>query len=241
MTTTTPTTATPTETIGTLVSHWVTLIKAHEKLLVIVLASLVALHYGDRAYSAYGAYLANKANADKAAVAALAQQNAQTAATLAALQTTIKAQAKIEDIKIQTAIAQMKAQQKKDQTLPLPDLDHRWQVLVGAKDGDIVAEASGNTAVNDSAARSTVTQLEEVPALRTELTSTQTKLDGCEQVRTADEAQLTGTKTELAAEQKSHQADLKQAAHDRRASFWRGFKWGAVAGFVGGVVTLHKL
>jgi hypothetical protein len=64
---------------------------------------------------------------------------------------------------------QMKAQQDKDRTMPLPDVAARWAMLIGQSPKEFNATADG-ISVSQPAARQTVVLLDELPADRQKIT-----------------------------------------------------------------------
>ena len=233
------------KTIETLIGHWVTFFKAHEKLLLAIVIASVAWHFGDEAYNAYAAHLKNNVTADNAQIASIEKQNANTQAKLDALTATIAAQAKIDDAKIAAAKQKVVVQQKIDTTLPLPQLSARWQTLLTLPDNSITPQTNGTVAVTADAAHTTVNALEEIAPLQDQLAATQDEYKGCQSLSKAASAQIIGLNSNIAAEKKARVDDAKLAKAEQHKSWMKGFKVGfkvgVVAGFVGGVAVLHKL
>jgi hypothetical protein len=66
---------------------------------------------------------------------------------------------------------QMKAQQDKDSTMPLPDVAARWAMLIGQSPKEFNATADGNgISVSQPAARQTIVLLDELPTDRQKIT-----------------------------------------------------------------------
>src|ERR1700676_34383 len=96
---TTPAPLANTETLAQWVSHWVAVVKAHEKLLLAIILAVVLWHFGDKAYDAYGRHLSAKQAADNAQIAQIEKQNAQTQLQLDQLKASVDARAKIDTAK----------------------------------------------------------------------------------------------------------------------------------------------
>jgi cell division protein FtsB len=228
------------QTIETVIGHWVTIIKAHEKLLIVAITALTLLHFGDKAYDAYGKHLVAQQSATNAQITQLEKNNAEIATKLAELKASVDAQAKVDDAKIAAAKKTIIVQQQADAALPLPDLSKRWEDMLKLSPGSILPQSNGTVAVTTDAAHSTVNELEKVGPLQDQLVATQDKFNGCTQVRSQQETQIAGLNSDIALEKKGRAEDAKVAKHNEHKAWMKGFKWGAVVGFVGGVVTLHK-
>lgn len=225
-------TTTPASTIGTVISHWVTFIKAHEKLLLCLLLAAVVWHVGDKAYDAYGQHLKAVQTADNAKIAQIDQQNAKNTADLAALQATVAANAVLNQAKVVAAKQKVVVAQKNDAALPLPELSAHWQDLLVLPPGSITPQANGTVAVTTDAAHSTVNALETIPALNVQLLASQDDLKGCTAVRAQQETAITGLNNKVAAVTKAREDDATATKQALRKEYWHGFKHGFIAGVV---------
>lgn len=229
------------KTIETIVGHWVTLIKAHEKLLIVTIAALTLFHFGNKAYDAYGNYLHTQQNATNAQIAQIEQSNAQITKQITQLKASVDAQAKIDDVKIAAAKQTLIVKQKEVATLPLPELSKEWVSLLSLPPDSITPQSNGTVDVTTDAAHTTVNALETIPSLNAQLSATQDKLQGCVDVRARQDTQIAGLNTSIDLEKKGRAEDARVAKQEQHKSWMRGFKWGAITGFVGGVLALHKL
>jgi hypothetical protein len=134
------------------------------------------------------------------------------------------------------------AQQKKDLTLPPSQLAARWTELVG--DNGIQPDASGFT-VSDTAARTTVSKLEQVPVLQKDLVDEQSKNANLqEDVTKANDlinqgkTVVSGLQLQLTDQTKACTAEIKAVKAAERKSKWKWFGIGYLAGLSTGVV-LH--
>lgn len=225
------------KTIETFIGHWVTIIKAHERLLFAVIATLLLWHFGNKAYDAYGLHLHTITNADNAHIAQIESNNAQIQAKLDQLKATVDANAKIDDAKIAAAKQKLIVVQKVDAALPLPELSKHWEDMLTLPTGSITPQPNGTVAVTTDAAHSTVSELEKVPALTDQLSATQDKLNGCTTVVAQQTTLVAGLKDDITAEKKGRSDDAKQAKHDQRTSYLRGFKHGVITGIVATVAA----
>lgn len=226
------------KTLETVIGHWVTFIKAHERLLIAIIIALTLLHFGDKAFDAYSNHLKATVTADNAHIAQIEQNNAQIQAKLDQLKATVEANAKISDAKIAAAKQNLVTQQKIDAALPLPELSERWQNMLALTAGSITPQANGTVAVTTDAAHTTVSELEKIPALTIQLSATQDKLNGCTSVVAQQDVQITGLKDNITAIKKGREDDAKQAKTDIRKSYWRGFKHGLIVGVVGTTIAV---
>ena len=110
------------KTIETIIGHWVTVIKAHEKLLLALILAFTLIHFGDKAYDAYGQHLKAVTTADNARIATIEQSNAKIEADLVALKASVDAKAVADDAKIAKAKQTIIIKEKEVAALPLPEL-----------------------------------------------------------------------------------------------------------------------
>src|SRR5277367_4334833 len=105
-TTPAPQTASPTVNAAastSAVTHFINIVKAHEKLLIVAIIAFVLWHFGDKAYDAYGKHLTAEQTITNTQIAQVEEQNKATQAKLDELKATVAAQAKIDDAKIEAA------------------------------------------------------------------------------------------------------------------------------------------
>ncbi|VVB50868.1 Uncharacterised protein [uncultured archaeon] len=231
----------PLSVVENFVGHWVTLVKAHEKLLLFVIVSATLVHLGSKGLNIYDKHLHNVDAQNQSQITALETKIAQSAKDLAALQLTVDANAKISEAKIAASKQKLIVAQSNDAALPLPELSAHWQDLLVLPPGSVTPQPNGTVAVTTDAAHTTVNELEKVSALVEQNLETQNELKGCTNVRAAQSGQIAQLTSDLELQKKGRAEDAKAAAVDRKKSWWNGFKWGAVAGFVGGIITLHKI
>ncbi len=170
MSTEAPAVATPTE-----LSKVSTYLKAHEKLIIIVLCLAVGVHFYSKIINAWAAHeqrvdIAGNAAAQTAVQVAQAQAlaNAKAAADYAALAAQLAASNKALIAGQATRNATTKTQQATDKTLPPSDLAARWTTLLRLNPPTVQPSATGFVITPDAAV-ATVVELENVPTLRADL------------------------------------------------------------------------
>jgi hypothetical protein len=236
----TETTTQPTG-IATAVGHWVTLIEAHERIILTSIAALVLWHYGDKAYDALIRFHENQASQTQQQLQQTQVSGADIEQKLNVLLTQQAAQKKIEDAKTAIAKARLQKQQQVDASLPMPELAARWQELLVLPAASVTSQPNGTVVVTDDAAHSTVNELEKVAPLTEQLVSTQTELASCNAVQTKQATDITNLHQQVADSDKLRAQDAQIAKEKQHKAWMNGFKWGAIAGFVGGILTLHKI
>lgn len=229
------------KTIETIIGHWVTFIKAHEKLLLALLIAFVAVHYGDKAYDAYGQYLKSKVSVDDTKIATLQAQNDSNAKMLAAMIADVDARVKADEDKIAKAKTTIIVQQQKNNTMAPPELYTHWQSDLALPEGSIKPQEDGSALVSLDAAHATINEIDKVAPLTDQLTATQDELKGCTDIRTAQSVQIDGLTSQITAEKKGRTDDAQLAKQQQKKSWIRGFKVGVVVGFLGGLFTGHRI
>ena len=219
------------QTIETLVKHWVTFVKGHEKLLIILILAIATLRLADKGFNAYGQHLANNVKTDNTAIAQIEKQNADNAALLAKAIDTMNQRVTADEAIIAKAKTTIIVQQQKNNAMTTPQLDTHWeQDLLKLPAGNITANTDGTSTVSQDAAHKTVNALDTIQPITDQLGARSDELTQCTTVRTQQATQITGLTTDIAAEKKGRDDDAKQAKHDIHAAWLRGFKWGYGAG-----------
>ena len=241
MTDTPPNPIVPTWILTTeaIVKHWVTFIKGHEKLIVIIGLGALLFHFGEKGLSAWE-------NHDKR-IANIAQQKVDTDAaanqTLATELANLKLEIAAKNLQLEAQIAASKqklvVQQKIDANLPLPELSNRWISLLALPADSITPKPDGTIAITTDAAHTTVNEIEKVGPLTEQLLDTQNELKGCSVLSAKKDDAITGLNKQLTDEQAARKDDQKLAAVKQKRAWMRGFKVGAIVGFIGGVFIGH--
>ena len=210
------------------VSVYVTWLKAHEKLALLVVAAFLAFHFytkGLDAFIEHDKRVATAANTQSQALqsqlAALQAQNAQLSARI--------------DQAMQQRAVQTVVQKKQDDAMEPAVLAARIQTQLGV--GTVKYETTsipvtGELVFSNDAAHQVARDEEDLGKLKLDVVDLNSKLTSCQVVNTAGDKALTAEKT-------AHQDDVKLLKAEAHRSWIRGFKWGVITGFVGGLV-IHK-
>jgi hypothetical protein len=224
------------------VKTWEAFVKAHEKLILIATVAGVLLAGGIAVSNRVHEYLDDKhTEAQTQANNQIAQQAEQNKA-LAAQVALMQAQYTQMTQTLEKAITAQKQvvviQQKKDDAMPPVELSKRWEDLVQVPTGSITPQTDGKIGVSVDAAHKTVSQLEVVPQLKSEVAGVRQELGACNTLVAKKEEQITGINKSLQDEKDGRAADAKVAKDKERKSFWKGFKTGVgvVVGIVAGAL-----
>ena len=212
------------------VTIWGTWVKAHEKLLLILVSAGLVWHlYGTglQAWIQHDQKAATQANTESQALqtqlAALQAQNAQLNAKI--------------DLAMQQRAVQTVIQKKQDDNLEPAELAARIQTQLGVgtvKYETTTVPITGELVFSNDASHKVARDEDDLIQAKADVIDLNTKLTSCQSLNVAGDKALMAEKT-------AHQDDVKLLKAENHRSWMRGFKWGAVAGFVGGIVTLHKL
>jgi hypothetical protein len=199
----------------------------------------------------------------KAAAQTTALQAAQDKAALAAMITALSQQnANLANQIIQRG-KQTQQQQTADLNASIPDLTKRFQTLVpGVNPADVTISPDGKTAtIGQDTAQKTVAQLELVPSLEADKTDLEQQVKNGQDMLASSQKALDSQSSLTAAQQKVIDAQdkyngllevqLKQndakwqeqvniEKTNTKKAYLKGFKWGAVFGFIGGLFVGHS-
>jgi hypothetical protein len=221
-----------------------TYVKAHEKLLLALVAGLVLWfgigkidtliqHHDSAALVQAQATLQSQQSKD----AALATQATAQAAQFQALATKVDAENAALVNANATLAAALTKQQKTDAGLPPTELAKRWDMLVPTASATVV---TGGILLPNDGAVATVQSLEQIPTLTQELTNETTQLANAQSLVTAEGQQVTTLNTEVSGlhleivdSQKVCQAQIAEVKAADRKSKRRWFLTGLVLGFLG--------
>lgn len=230
--------ATPT-TAQTVVSHWVTLVKAHEKLLLAIIVATVLFHFGNKAYDAYGNYLTHKQSEINLQITAQTATNAALQKQIDDMAASLAAQTKIADAKIAAAKVSLATQQNADAKMSASDLAVRIASLLSVKPQQVTTTTlPDHLDLDANAAHAVANNLEQIPALQTQLSATQDKLNGCTSLVVLSSQQIVGLNTSIALEQKGRAEDAKVAAVNQKKAWGKGFRWGFGTGVAATVAII---
>lgn len=226
------TTTAPTTT-AMVIGHWVTFIKAHEKLLLAVIVAFTILHLGTKVENAFATYHKNAQTQTNTQIATQEATNAALQKQITDMAATVAASNAAANAKIAAAQQALVKQQAADNAMTSPELATRLQALVnvGHVAVDTTPSALPNTLTLDSdAAHAVTSDLEQIPALQTQLSATTDKLNGCQSLLTLSSQSITGLNTSIELEKKGRAEDAKVAADNERKAGRKWFKIGVATG-----------
>ena len=228
-------------------------LKAHEKLLMVVLALATVAHFTERWFDARLITANAKVEATTKQVeadkTAAAQAAAVTAEAMAQLNQTLQTE-QAEIAALSAAIAQRNTvlAQKQDviKAAPLSQVAATWQEAIGGS-GDISPVANG-LAVNDDAARRTVDMLLALPVAIANLAD-ETKIAEAGHASLIANAAVIGDQTnqiallnkQLTDSSAQCKAEVTAVKAEARKSKIKWFKWGFITGFLTGAYVGHTL
>ena len=253
----------PVKTTTSLWSEISNHIKLHHDILKLVIVAVLIWTLSGKAETLWANHEQKVFDAKSAVLRSQADANAQQAATnaqiagqnaaLAAQYKDLATQVLAENTKLEQAnaalVAATKKQQQQDSTLPPAGLAARWETLAQLPVTAVTPNTDGTFGVTGAAALQTVSQLELVPELQSELNNDQIEItndkkqlasqtevvNGLNQQVGGLQTEVTGLQTQNAEEVKvcaAQVADVKaKAAKSKRKWFVIGY----VAGFVSGV------
>jgi hypothetical protein len=227
-------------TTPTWVQSWETLIKAHEKLIIVAILALTAFHLYSRGIDYLDRRDSKTAQAAAVVVKTDDTKSKADAATLAALTKTVAQQQMLIAQQIVKQKQQTQAQQQNDATLPLPDLGARLALIAQLTPADVNStQVPGSLVVSAPGALKVTQELETIPELQAENTALNTELTNDNTIIAKQTTLIGDLNVELADEKKSHVADVAAQKVKTRHAFLRGLKIGLGVGFIAGLVTGH--
>ena len=223
-----------------------TFIKAHERIVILLLCLLVGWHFSGKAVSAWESYDQRKdtlAHATLAANIAAANQlavvNAKAAADYQALAVQLAASNKALANAQVTRNAETQTQQTIDRALPPTELATRWATLLKMPLGTVQVIPEG-LAITPQGATETVVQLETIPTLQANLkdettiaTNESAQLASLAGVNGGLNKEITALNAENIATNSACNADKKLLTAKARKSKLHWFEAGVIVGFIG--------
>ncbi len=217
---------------------YLTWIKTHEKLIIIVALVLFGLHVYDSARQAWVDH--DKRLADQAHEAAQISslQSAQVQEQLADLKKQIDtANASLKAAEIQRGIDTQK-QKQADDALAGQQLATRLQALLAVMPQDVAwSPTQGNLTFSLPAAHTVADVVDDKNKLTADVQGLQTELKNDESVLMKQTDAIVSANLALADEKKSHEKDTNLLKAEMHGQWLKGFKWGLIAGTVGTVIV----
>jgi len=213
-------------------TSYITFIKAHEKLITIVLASFLLYRTGQGIENV----LLRKNEQKAQQAAAVVTNDAATNKVLSDQLAQVKAQTQQQNDKLNQDIAakldQLKKQQAVNAQATQQQILDRWKLLVPMKPGAVQVNGVVDQITPDTATK-TVQALEQIPVLQSDIQDLNQELVSDAVVIVKQSDLITGLNTQLVDEKKSHVADVNVLKQKSRTSWLHGFKWGVIVGAVG--------
>ena len=212
-------------------THYIAWVKAHEKLLVIILGAWLAFHFFGSALTAWVKHderLANiaqrKVELDATANTQLTQEVAdlkqQLAAVLAQTQANMRQRQKETD-----------DQKKHNDNSTSSEVAQRTVLLLHIPQEQVTASTIDQSLTFTSAAAHTnVNALEDGAKAQADVNDLNKQVAACTAVVKKDDELIAGLNTQIADEQKSHKADVALEQAKTKKAWRNGFKWGFVTG-----------
>jgi hypothetical protein len=244
--------------ITTTLESYITWFKAHERLVLLLATGFFAVHFYGK-----GLDFLIKHDQTQAQIATVQAQAAagkvtvdDTANKLLLVQLqTLQQQNQATNLRLDQIMrdrATATANQKQiDDKSDSAALAARIHALLGV--GTVQVEPQGanlpdHLSYSLDAAHADADNLEDLQQAKLDVKDLNTKLDGCKTITDKQADTITGLNTQIAdgksalvAEQKSHVDDVKLEKAKAKRAWLRGFKWGAITGFVGGLFVSHYL
>ena len=238
-----------------ILTNYIAWIKAHEKLLIIVLGAFLVFHF-------YGDVLNVWTEHDKRQIAvqqfvaqtaqqktqADSQQNVQLLQQLADLKlqySTLSAQVQVS---MQSRSQKTKEQKKIDDTSTAVQIAARFSEILRLQSKEVNPNADGSITFTESGAHTNINVLEDGLQAKADVVELTHQVAVCAVLTAKQDETIQGVRKELTDEKVSHKEDVKLeqdntklAKDEGKKSFRRGFKWGAITGFVGGILALRKI
>ncbi len=228
---------------------YLTFFKAHERLILVLALIVFGAFCTLKAYDAFLKHDQTQAQIahDKAVIAAQQADESQKTAenvllALGQLQTQINQQSARIDQQMAQRATQTVAQKKIDDSASATDLAARTQQLIGAGKVSVSTPLGDGLTFDLQAAHANADLLEDGTQAMADRADLKTELAGCQAVGAKQQDAIAALNTTVASknialttEQQSHAKDVKELKDANRKSWLNGFKWGAIAGFVGGL------
>lgn len=224
------------QSIEKAIENYVKFIRAHEKLTIIVILTVLSFHFFSKGISAWEEHDKRQASIAQQQITAQAAANKVTEQQLADLRAQLASvTAQAEAVKTAAHNTTVK-QQQLDQTLPLVDVANRWAILIGLDPSNFVATPDNKINVSEQASRQTIQKLESIPELITDVSQTNNELKACQALSSKQDEDIKGLTAQVANVEKARVEDAKVAKAAQKKSWTKGFKWGYAAGIGTAVV-----
>ena len=216
----------------TTTSTYLTWLRAHEKLLIEVVAGIMLWFSTNAVLKRWDAYQASKTNAAQQVVASDKATNASLESQIASLKAANAASAALYRSQLAAETAAIAQITKTVSQMPAPTVAHDL--------GGTAPDASTVVLPLDSA-KIDLAAIQTLDLTKQELASTQNQLTSETSLETRQETLVEGLQKQLGDQDKACQAQVAQLKTEKKRAWLSGFKYGAIAGFVGGIITVKKV
>lgn len=211
---------------------YITFIKAHERLIIIVLAAFLLFRTGQGVENVWIRHEDNQSRQAATVVTNDVNANKEITDQLAQIKADADKRNQAIDIEIKTAIAGLATQQQIDSQATQQQILDRWKLLLPMKPGSVQSNGTIDQ-ITPEAATATVQALEELPVLKNQVTDLNAKLLIDDQIIGKQDDLIVGLNRQIVDEKKSHDADVNLEKAKAKRSWIRGFKIGVIVGAVG--------
>ena len=211
---------------------YIQFIKAHERLIVIVLAAFLLYRTGQGIENAYLHRDTQKAQQAAQVVTVDTTANKQLTDQLQQMRQDSQTRTDQLNQDIAAKLYALQKQQQQDMQATQQQILDRWKLLLPMKPGAVQSN-NGTDQITPEAATATVTALEQIPVLKTEVADLNAKILVDDGIIGAQDSLIVGLNKQIVDEKASHQADVNLEKAKSKHSWFKGFKWGVVVGAVG--------
>jgi hypothetical protein len=218
-------------TLHPALTHYIAWIKAHEKLLIIVLGAWLAFHFYGTALNAWEKHDERLATIAQQKVEVDATANKQLSQDVADLKqqlsiVTAQAQASQRQRQIDT-----NAQKQKNNNATPSEVATRIIQILRIQPQEVTASPVDGTLIfTPSAAHADVNALEDGIKAQSDVVDLTNELSACTAVVNKDDLLVAGLNTQLVDEKDSHKKDVDAEKVKTKKAWRNGFKWGYVGG-----------
>jgi len=212
-------------------THYIAWIKAHEKLLIIVLGAWLAFHFYGSVLSVWDKHDQRLADIAQKKVELDANVNTQLAQQLADLKQQLAVVSAQAQASIQQRAKDTDEQKQKNNNATPSEVASRTVLLLHIQPQEVTENKLDGTLVfSGSAAHSNVNALEDGAKAEQDVNDLNKQLNACTAVVKKDDDLVAGLNTQLVDEKKSHIADVNEEKVKTKKAWRNGFKWGYIAG-----------
>lgn len=225
--------------IHPILSNYVAWIKAHERVLIIVLGTWLAFHFYGSGLNAWiehdkrnAAISQYKVQTDATANQQLTQQVADLKQQLATLSTQAQARQ-------QERVVYVEQQKTKNNAAQPTELAQTTANLLKVDQSEITV-LDDKLLFSNAASHINVNALVDFQAAQAQLKDVQAVSTACQSTLIGEYKLEGGLRAELADEKKSHRDDVATLKKEKQSMFMKGLKWGAAIGGIAVAILTHK-